>query len=205
MDSIIFDLDGTLWDTTSIVAKAWEDCIYEETGETYHITSNYLKSQFGKLLSQIADDLFATKELKERTRLMDLCCNREHQAILDANPSPYEGIEKVLNVLSQTYSLFIVSNCQAGYIEVFLETTKLSNYFKDHLCPGDTNKDKAYNIGKIISDHQLKSPVYVGDTMGDYHATKANNLPFIFASYGFGKVEKPDIVLTSPEDLLMIL
>ena len=31
MDSIIFDVDGTLWDSTEICAKAWTDVIHRET------------------------------------------------------------------------------------------------------------------------------------------------------------------------------
>ena len=71
-----------------------------------------------------------------------------------------------------TFSAFIVSNCQAGYIRVFLRATGFGHFFKGHLCPGDTGMAKAENIMKIRDDFDLKDPVYVGDTLGDF-----NDLP----------------------------
>ena len=41
----------------------------------------------------------------------------------------------------------------------------------------------------IVDRNQFKNPVYVGDTMGDFEAAKKNEIPFIYAEYGFGKVD----------------
>ena len=109
-----------------------------------------------------------------------------------------------LKQLKENYRLFIVSNCQAGYIEVFLETSGLGSYFEGHLCPGDTGNAKADNICKIIQEYHLKAPVYVGDTLGDFNATKTAGIPFVFASYGFGQVPSPDYTIHCPGDLLNI-
>ena len=62
----------------------------------------------------------------------------------------YEGLEQMLRILSSHYPLFIVSNCEAGYIELFLECTGFSKYFRGHLCPGDTGNAKAENISQIV-------------------------------------------------------
>ena len=44
-------------------------------------------------------------------------------------------------------SSFIVSNCQAGYIEVFLEDTGLAPYVKDHLPLGiQTKQSRKYPL-----------------------------------------------------------
>ena len=34
MDSIIFDVDGTLWDSTGIVAEAWSDYLIHTERQT---------------------------------------------------------------------------------------------------------------------------------------------------------------------------
>lgn len=57
---------------------------------------------------------------------------------------------------------------------------------------------------KIVKDHHLSSPVYVGDTLGDFNACQAAGVPFIFASYGFGQVENPYKRIKKPADLLDI-
>ncbi|MDO4338146.1 MAG: HAD family hydrolase [Eubacteriales bacterium] len=205
MDSVIFDVDGTLWDSTGIVADAWTDYLKNAEGMDIEITSERLMGLFGQLLPDIAKQLFPEYEEAEQLRLIDGCCEAEHQALRKQCAPLYEDLEKTLRALSEKYPLFIVSNCQAGYIEVFLEATGFGHYFKGHLCPGDTGLDKAGNISKIVKDYQLKYPVYVGDTMGDFNACKKAGVPFIFAAYGFGKVAEPFAVINKPLDLLEIL
>lgn len=204
-DSIIFDLDGTLWDSTDIVAGAWNCVIAEETDLNLRVTGGDLKNLFGRLLEDIAAVVFAEEPKERQLELIDLCCQEQHRALLRKPGFVYEGLEDALKVLSEKYRLFIVSNCQAGYIEIFLKSTGLSKYFEAHLCPGDTGKAKASNIKTIVDTYALQSPVYVGDTAGDFKAAKEAGLPFIFASYGFGRVEQPDALITSPLDITRAL
>ena len=47
MDSIIFDVDGTLWDSTGIVAEAWSDyLIHTEHMDTDVSSTGYCQSSF---------------------------------------------------------------------------------------------------------------------------------------------------------------
>ena len=204
MYSIIFDVDGTLCDSTEICAKAWTDAIHRETDLSLTIDAPTLKGLFGRLLPDIASVLFADYPKEEQLRLIELCCQEEHKALLAQCAPLYPALEDTLRQLKEKYRLFIVSNCQAGYIEVFLETSGLGSYFEGHLCPGDTGNAKADNIRQIIRDYNLKTPVYVGDTLGDFNATKDAGIPFVFASYGFGQVSSPDYTIQCPGDLLNI-
>ena len=207
MDSIIFDVDGTLWDTTHVVADAWNEVVRSETSLDLSITPQKLKTLFGKTMPDIAAILFPKEQKENQLRLIDLCCQREEEALRKKSGALYPQLESVLTQLAARLPLFLVSNCQAGYIETFLDCTGFAPYITDHLCPGDTGEGKAENIREIIRRHHLKSPVYVGDTDGDYQAVKSagDSIPFIFASYGFGFVENPDYVITCPADLLSLL
>lgn len=207
MDSIIFDVDGTLWDTTHVVADAWNEVVRSETSLDLSITPQKLKTLFGKTMPDIAAILFPEEPKENQLRLIDLCCQREEEALRKKSGALYPQLESVLTQLAARLPLFLVSNCQAGYIETFLDCTGFAPYITDHLCPGDTKEGKAENIREIIRRHHLKSPVYVGDTDGDYQAVKSagDSIPFIFASYGFGFVENPDYVITCPADLLSLL
>lgn len=202
MDSIIFDVDGTLWDSTDVVARAWTQYLREKEHMEIEITSQKLMTLFGQLLPDIAKALFPDLSEEEQLRVIDACCQAEHEALLKECAPLYEDLEQTLQKLSAEYPLFIVSNCQAGYIEVFLQATGFSKYFKGHLCPGDTGMAKAENITRIVDDYHLNSPVYVGDTMGDYEACRKAGVPFIFASYGFGNVSEPYAVIQKPMDLI---
>ncbi|MDO4305586.1 MAG: HAD family hydrolase [Eubacteriales bacterium] len=204
MDSIIFDVDGTLWNSTDIVAKAWTDYLRHKENMDMEITSEKLMSLFGQLLPDIARALFPDFSEEEQLRLIEGCCQAEHDALSVQCAPLYEGLEETLQELSAHYPLFIVSNCQAGYIEVFLKATGFGKYFKGHLCPGDTGMAKGANIRKIVRDYHLVSPVYVGDTMGDYHACQEAGVPFIFAEYGFGEVTSPYAAIQKPRDLISL-
>lgn len=204
MDSIIFDVDGTLWDSTEIVAASWSRFLKEEHHINMDITAAQLKSLFGQLLPQIAAQLFPKFPEEKQLLLIDGCCRAEHQALKEQKAPVYPGLEETISALSLKYPLFIVSNCQAGYIEVFLESTGFGHYFAAHLCPGDTGKPKGDNISRIIRDYSLKAPVYVGDTSGDQKACKQAGIPFVYASYGFGNVQNPDYTISSPKDLLTL-
>jgi phosphoglycolate phosphatase len=124
---------------------------------------------------------------------MDLCCGYEHDD-LEANerdicyPEVIDGIKR----FSAQVPVFIVSNCQSGYIELFLRKTGLALYVKDIECFGNTGKSKGENIADLAARNHLQTPVYVGDTQGDCDAARAAGVPFIFASYGFGAVDRCD-------------
>ena len=53
IDSIILDVDGTIWNTTGIVAEAWNKVIDENFPQVPHVTAEILKGQFGKTMDVI--------------------------------------------------------------------------------------------------------------------------------------------------------
>ena len=192
-DGLILDVDGTLWDSTSIVADAWTKAVRENGCEDLTITADMLKQLFGKTMNVIADLLLPKLSAEERCHIMDVCCKYEHRA-LEENECHicYSKVVDTIQTLSEKLPVFIVSNCQSGYIELFLEKTKLSSYIKDIECFGNTGKKKGENIRLLMERNHLKHPVYVGDTQGDRDASDEAEIPFIFASYGFGNVEVKD-------------
>lgn len=181
MDSIIFDVDGTLWDSTEIVAEAWSNYLTNTEHMDTDVSSRRLMGLFGQLLPDIAKALFPELPESEQLRIIDGCCQAEHEALLRKCAPLYPQLEETLDTLSHRFPLFIVSNCQAGYIEVFLKATGFGHYFKGHLCPGDTGMAKADNIMKIRDDFNLKDPVYVGDTLGEISTPAARREFLLFS------------------------
>ncbi|UOQ71324.1 HAD family hydrolase [Hymenobacter cellulosilyticus] len=114
-------------------------------------------------------------------------------------------LRATLEYLRQKYRLFIVSNCQTGYIEAFLEHTQTGEYFEGHQCFGTKNLPKADNIREIVAQFGLQKPAYVGDTEGDHSACRANGLPFLFAAYGFGEAPDFEARLDTFSDLRQLL
>lgn len=204
MDAIIFDVDGTLWDSTAEVAIAWQMIAKNCKVPYEHITSDRLQKEFGKMMEDIAYSIFPELPKEEALSIANECMDYEVAYLLSHPPLPYDGVEQVFKYFSRKMPLFIVSNCQAGYIETFLETSGLDEYVTAHLCPGDTGLNKAHNIKKIVADFDLHSPVYVGDTMGDYNSSNEAGVDFIYAKYGFGDVPDAPETIFKPRDLIKI-
>jgi phosphoglycolate phosphatase len=192
-DSIIFDLDGTLWDSTNNVAKAWqkakEDVDYVEDD----FNQDTIRSITGMTYKAIFETLVPYLSEEKRNEFKGICAKYELETLHNEGGELYPDLDVTLNYLLTKYKLFIVSNCQNGYIEVFFENSGLQHYFSGHQCFGTKGQPKSENILDIIIDHKLTSPVYIGDTMGDYDAAKKAGVPFIFAAYGFGKVNQDQL------------
>lgn len=189
-DGLILDVDGTIWNTTGIVADAWNKIIDEKYPQVPHVTAEILKGQFGKTMDVIADNLFGMLKAEEKKILMKECCSNEQKAILENQIDiTYEGVLNTLQRLYKKIPLFIVSNCQSGYIELVMKKNGITQLIKDFECFGNNGLPKDKNISLIAERNGLKKPVYVGDTQGDYEACKKAGVPFIWASYGFGKPE----------------
>lgn len=186
MDGIIFDVDGTLWDSTAVVAKAWNQAIADHSGLEANLTSERLKTLFGKTMDEILLAIFPTLSYEDQQKLGEPCFEYENTLLAKEPGTLYPDVAQVFQTLSKTTDLYIVSNCQCGYIEVFLEVTGLGKYVKGHLCHGQTHLPKSDTILRLMDHHHLTDVVYVGDTSGDYDACRKAGIPFIFATYGFG-------------------
>ncbi|NLL72529.1 MAG: HAD family hydrolase [Clostridiales bacterium] len=203
-DGIIFDLDGTLWDSTEEVAVAFRKVVKEKYPEIKdEITADILRGLFGQLLDAIAVKLFKSVSEEKAIAVMKECLDYETEYLAEHNGKLYEGLEKTLVELEKKYKLFIVSNCQEGYIQCFFKANPhLEKYFIDFEYPGRSGKPKADNIKMVVERNNLKNPVYVGDTLGDAEAAKKAGLPFIWARYGFGDVKEYDDLIDSPLELI---
>ncbi|MDF9841506.1 MULTISPECIES: HAD family hydrolase [unclassified Paenibacillus] len=202
MDSIIFDLDGTMWDSSDVVTVAWNDVLRRYGDIPHVITKESLQGIMGLLPAEVGKILLPGVEEAVQQRLLDECCEAECDYLVKQGGSLYEELEAVLTALSAKYKLFIVSNCQKGYIEAFYEYHQLGRFFADYENPGRTGLPKGENIRLIMQRNNLESPVYVGDTAGDQKAAAFAGIPFVFASYGFGEVSDPDYTINRLSDLL---
>ncbi len=192
MDSIIFDLDGTLWDSTDTVLLAWNSLMKDYKQINRDITKEDLQSVMGLQVPEIGKKLFPDLNDQERNRFLEESCLVENTFLGEQGGVLFDQVEDVLRILSQKYKLFIVSNCQDGYIEAFYKFHQLEKYFTDYENPGRTGLSKGENIKLIMERNHLTKPVYVGDTEGDRKAAQFAGIPFVYAKYGFGQVNEYD-------------
>lgn len=186
--AVIFDLDGTLWDSSRQIVKAWNPVLREHGAE---ITVEQMCGFMGKTLPVIGSLIFPDKPENEYMKIMTECSKAEHPYVRQHGGVLYPHLEEVLKELSSDYFLAIVSNCQDGYVQAFLDHYEFWKYFDDIEMAGRTGKSKGENISLVIKRNQIETAVYVGDTFGDQEAAELAGLPFIYAAYGFGDVSSP--------------
>ena len=209
---VIFDMDGTVWDSSANVAKAWTEKIQEAGYQDKFVTREDIQSVMGKPMDVIADTLFPyTKKGPERDNLRSLCENYEN-AYLRANGGElYNGIFETWAKLKEMgYHIYIVSNCQEGYIESFLGYYEIAygkpeDLVEDIECYGNNLKQKDENIRLLVERNGLTAACYVGDIQSDYDATHKAGLPFIHAKYGFGTINTKVPFINSFEELIKVV
>lgn len=201
---IIFDMDGTLWDSSEGVAKSWTEIVKKEYDKERVITQEDIQGVMGRTMDKIADALFPELSKEDRMSLLRKCCDYENGYLRIHGGKLYPDLEDTFQALRQKYDLYIVSNCQAGYIEAFLEHYGFGHYFKDIECYGNNDLPKNENIRKIVERNGLGKAVYVGDIQGDYDATTAAGLPFIHAAYGFGTIKEETAKVNTFAELIQV-
>lgn len=186
---ILFDLDGTLWDSSAECVAAWNEAIRLESDRTEQFTLDDMHGFMGKTIEAIAAMMFPTLPDAERLHLLKLCTDREHNYLKSHRPKLYAEEGAVLHELAKEYVLGVVSNCQEGYIEIYLDQCGFPELFCDFESAGHTGKSKGENIRLVMARQGITDCVYVGDTQGDCDAAKMAGIPFIHAAYGFGTAD----------------
>ena len=202
-DGILFDLDGTLWDSSRSVAESWNLTLARLSGRPGSFTAEDVCSIMGMTEAQIAARLFSG--FGDGAAVCRLCLRDEGPYLRVHGGRLYPGIPELLRELSARVPLFIVSNCQTGYIESFLDFSGLRGCFADTRCEGDNGRGKAENIRLLCREHGLARPVYVGDTAMDERATAEAGCPFIHVTYGFGAAKAPAAAADCAGALLALL
>lgn len=198
---LIFDMDGTLWDSSVQVAKSWDIAIAECGYRRAALTREDMQRVMGKTMDVIAQILFPDTDGEFRAELLAHCCEVENAYLRMHGGVLYPKLRSTLEKLKGKYHLYIVSNCQKGYIEAFLDYYQMWELFEDVECYGNNLLQKGDNIALLASRNALTEAVYVGDIQGDYDASQKAGVGFIHAAYGFGTINVPVPAIRSFDEL----
>ncbi len=204
-DALIFDLDGVLWDTNEVCALAWNG-VLAELGIAYReITADDIRAVCGRPHPEAVRKVFPDLPREQIEQISDHTRGEDVRAIAERGGELFPGVRELVPALRERLPLAIVSNCQSGYVEVFLETSGLARYFVDFECWGNTGRGKPDNLRSVIARNRLRAPLFVGDTEGDREAALANRVPFVHAAYGFGRVAACDHRIARFDELPLLV
>lgn len=184
-DMIIFDLDGTLWETEKISYKT-ANAVLKKYEPNKEITMDVIKSTMGCTFAETAEMYMPYYEEEKREKILSQMLDLNAKILSEFGGNVYKNLKETLDVLKKDYKLAIVSNCADGYIESFLHSSKLEEYFVDYMAAAKYKVTKAEAIRQVVQRNDINLAIYVGDTIKDYEATIGAKIDFIQAKYGFG-------------------
>lgn len=187
-DGILFDLDGTLWDACPQLTVSWNQALELHQVPRPPLTTPEIRDCMGLLLRDIAEKLLPMLPVPQQDAVIQDCVRLELEYLAGHGGTLFPREEETLAALKARCPLFIVSNCEDGYIQAFFAGCGMGKYFTDFESAGKTGLPKSENIRLVARRNGLKNPVYVGDTALDAASAKEAGVPFLHAAYGFGKV-----------------
>lgn len=199
---LLFDLDGTLWDSAPAVAEAWNEIFQKEDPSLPLLTVDDLHSVMGMTMKEIGDSLYPEYQSPRRAAIFDRCCTYEVEYLYSHCGTLYPDFRPTLETLKDRgYDLAVVSNCQLGYVKAFLSSSGAADLFIDYEEWERTGLPKGENIKLVMARNEYTKGIYIGDTKKDREAALLAGIPFIHAAYGFGEVPEADAVIHSLSEL----
>ncbi len=198
--AVIFDVDGTIWDSSREVASSFTSTIRRQIPSFPEITGKRMKSLMGKTMEEIKEALFG--ENSDEYDGLYASCLEEENAYVSVHPGRfYVGIGEAIREISRKYPVYIVSNCQKGYVEAMLSNAPFASLVRGHLCYGETGRSKDESISALMEKEGIDRAVYVGDTEGDMASSLKAGIAFVHACYGYGKIGDCLYAAISPSSL----
>ena len=199
---LLFDLDGTLWDSAPAVAEAWNEIFQRECPGLKPLTVDDIHSVMGMTMKEISLALYPEADMPRRDEIFDICCRHEVEYLYSHCGTLYPNFRNVMETLkAEGYDLAVVSNCQTGYVKAFLVSSGAADLFIDYEEWERTGLTKGENIRLVMDRNHYAKGVYIGDTKKDREAALQARIPFIHAAYGFGTVDAADGVIHSLSEL----
>ncbi|MFJ7647805.1 HAD-IA family hydrolase [Lysinibacillus sp. NPDC097279] len=205
MKHIIFDFDGTLADSTAVLASVW----------------NTIAKEYDFKEVQLEDiDSLKKISITERSKLFNFPLHKlpiilpqfyrlYQQSIKDVHL--FRGMKDVLKAIeNKGYTIAIISSNSKDNISEFLKVNDI-NHVSEVLCSSRIfGKDRV--IKKYIKETNIKKSdvLYVGDEQRDIVACKKVGIPIIWVGWGYDAIEviqseKPDYKVFSPAEILTII
>ena len=104
-DSLIFDMDGTLWDNVDTYAKAWTNGMYK-VGFTRTITRDEILGLMGKEAAAMLNVLVPDWTEEQKNTLFDAVSESYQELVPTMKPVIYEGVQEGLEALKNTNYFF---------------------------------------------------------------------------------------------------
>lgn len=209
---IIFDMDGTLFQTNLILEPALEatfDVLREQSLWEGDTPIGKYREIMGATLPQVWETLCPNHSEQTRARSNALFHEQLIKLIKSRIGALYDQVEETLKQLSSKYHLYIASNGQVEYLKAIVEVYQLDRFIENTYsieCIDSGNKSELVKLVK--EENEIKRGFVVGDRASDIRAAKENGLTSIGVRFDFSQeseLKQADYVINSLSELLSIV
>jgi len=163
-DSLIFDMDGTLWDAVPSYCKIWEYTLDEFGLGDIKVTREELDRLMGKPVDVLVDTI-VTRHV-DRTRFLAALDANEDRLMPVLGGRLYPGVKETIRELARDHKLFMVSNCSPKGAVNFMAYSGLTDCFTDSLTYGQTHVGKDVNIATLVNRYRPRVSALCGRHAG---------------------------------------
>ena len=193
-DLVIFDLDGTLMDTSKSITKTVNSAM-EELGKKQYSIDECVKFVGGGV-SGLARNILGKEKYEDVTNEeMEKVIRKYYDIYFDYGVEPYEGISELLDFLEQNgVKKGIVTN-KDHETALSAVDKKLSKWKFDGIFGSNEkeypNKPNPYNVDKMAQNLNISKEkiLFVGDMLVDVNTAKNAGIDIVYCKWGFGEVK----------------
>ena len=199
--NIIFDLDGTLWQTKDSYIYAYKKLCFKYNKTPLNGFDDVLK-YMGVKVDILLKDLFP--EIKDQRTIIKEALNYSIEYIIENHQGTcFPNVHEVLKKLSKDYNIYIISNCLKEYVETFLNISKTKDYVKAFYTI--EQGEKGTHLRNITNNFQQKC-IFIGDDIEDYNQILNHRcIYFIYAKYGYKLCDTFDYSIKELSDLFDVI
>tara|TARA_B100001057_G_scaffold422751_1_gene444436 strand:- start:5445 stop:6071 length:627 start_codon:yes stop_codon:yes gene_type:complete len=203
-ENLIFDFDGTLFDSAPEILKCLKKVFYLNKLKN---KKDFNESLIGPPIKEMLKKLVQKKDLDMVDKIIKDFINL-YDSEYCFKTKLYDGVKETLKILAEEKKLILITNKRISPTEKMLKNSGIIDFFDNYYSvdPNDiSKKDKSILIENTIKDLDINpdSSVYIGDTEGDFIASNTNGIKFIYAGWGYGEfVEQAHLHLTDIRELI---
>mgnify|MGYP005855591117 CR=1 FL=1 len=211
--ALIFDLDGTIFKTESIVLKAYRQTFHDLARMGFYHGAIPSDAEFlstlGKIIPEIWAQLLPGASPEIKSKAAELMGNHEEKLLKSGEGMLFHGVDQTLTALkNRGCLLYVASNGTQHYIETVAYYTGIKNLFSGlYSSGGRKTKNKTELVKILLEENEIssKNAVIIGDRFHDVAAGKELGLKVIGCKFGYGALEElkeADIIIDSFPEIM---